>query len=160
MILYSLIGWLLVAAHPFHVAVCEINHNSSSQKLEITQKVFIDDLETAVNKAYDVKLLLGNPKQHASAKELIGRYATERFNVVSDNKKMELAYLGFELESDQAFLYFESKKIKKPAELRITFTVLLEQFADQSNLVHLKGWGDRKTLYLSGKKGADNWILP
>ena len=34
--------------HPFHVSVCEIYHNSKTNSLEISMKLFTDDLELSI----------------------------------------------------------------------------------------------------------------
>ena len=44
-ILHTYVLLSLVAFHPFHISVCEINYNLESESLEITHKLFWDDFQ-------------------------------------------------------------------------------------------------------------------
>ena len=39
-----------IGIHPFYIAVTEINHNVTEKSLEITCKVFAEDIEQAIEK--------------------------------------------------------------------------------------------------------------
>jgi hypothetical protein len=70
--------WLLagiaVFIHPLFVSVTEINHNAKEKTLEISCKVFTDDLEKAIEKSANIKLDLFNIKDKAAAEKAVTEY--------------------------------------------------------------------------------------
>ena len=65
-----LIG-LLNVAHPFFMSVIDINHNAKDATLEISVRVFSDDLEKTLQQFSKQKIDILNPAQ----KELIEKLA-------------------------------------------------------------------------------------
>ena len=45
-----------MAIHPFHVSVCEIEFDQKTEALQITQRIFLDDIETWVKKNFCERL--------------------------------------------------------------------------------------------------------
>ena len=45
------------AFHPFYISITEINHNAKDKTLEISCKMFAEDLEETLNKNYKTKKL-------------------------------------------------------------------------------------------------------
>ncbi|MES2629613.1 MAG: DUF6702 family protein [Bacteroidota bacterium] len=157
--LYLLLTLLFPAVHPFHVAVCELNQNPKAGTVELTHKIFIDDLEKAVEKSTGKNLLLGNPKEHPDAKQLIGNYVVQHFLLKIDGQVLKSGYVGFETDNDQVFVYFEGRVKGKPKKLEITYTPFNEVFDDQSNIVHLKFGNVKQSLYLHKNKPTDTVSL-
>ena len=48
--------------HPLYISVTEMEYNPKEQALEISCKVFTDDLEKGLGKANDAKVDMYNPK--------------------------------------------------------------------------------------------------
>ncbi len=61
--------WLAIAVlgffHPFYVSVTEINHNAKEQTLEISCKMFAEDLEEILKKNYKTAIDLSAEKPQA-----------------------------------------------------------------------------------------------
>ncbi len=155
--IFAFLALLFTAKHDYHVAVCEINHKNGL--LQITQKIFIDDLEKSIEKKQGVKLLLGNVNQHQKAKEIIGNYLLAHFQLKSANKNLALTYLGYELENEQLFAYLQTKSPTKIKQLAVNFTLLFDTFSDQANLVHFNINGKKQSLFLDASKpsGTTSW---
>lgn len=136
-------------AHDFHVGICELKYNQKAALIEVTHKIFTDDLEKAIEKQSGKRLLLGNPKQTPDAKQLIGKYISLHFSIKSNGKLIPLNYLGYEIDNDQLFIYLEAKVTTKPKNLELFNNSLIEVFADQSNIIHLDFPGQKKSLYFN-----------
>ena len=54
--------FLIALMHPFYVSVIDINHNNKEASLEISVRTFTTDLENRLEKEYNVKLDLSDPK--------------------------------------------------------------------------------------------------
>ena len=46
---YTLILWWSIIFHPFFVSVTEINHNAKNHSVEVSCRMFYDDLERALD---------------------------------------------------------------------------------------------------------------
>src|SRR5688572_1645928 len=88
------------ALHPFYVSVTEVHHNAKDKTLEISCKIFADDMEDILEKNYKKAVDLSNEKQLAQNNGLIAHYISSHFSVAADDRKRTLDYLGFEKESE------------------------------------------------------------
>lgn len=145
-----LIIFLRIFLHPFHVSVCEINHDQKTNALQITHRIFIDDMENALNKAYDVQLDIMNPDDPDQITKLIGKYVIDRFKITVDHKVRNLIYIGYELDEDAIWCYMEIKGISGLEEIEVFNTILFETYDDQSNIIHVKYQGKIKSFRLMG----------
>jgi len=59
------------SAHKFYVSVTQVVYNEATKTIELSSRIFIDDLEKALQKRHQTKLYLDTPKQHPEAKEFI-----------------------------------------------------------------------------------------
>lgn len=148
--------------HPFHVSVCEIYHNSKTKTLEVSLKIFTDDLELAIQKGGNSNFQLLDQSADQIDEKQIGKYVSEKFKVSINNRQEDLTFLGFEFDQDAVLCYFESGKIKKISEVEIRNSLMTEIFDDQINLTHFQYQDEMKSLKTSkevplGKIDASNW---
>ena len=134
--IHILISLSIYLLHPFHVSVCEITFNKESGGLEISQRIFIDDLETTLNNKYDQQLDLLNPTDRPLLRKLLNNYLTASIQISINEKLMEFQFLGYELEEVGIWCYLEIQKIEKIDRLTINNEILMEEFDDQSNIIH------------------------
>src|SRR5947208_11289244 len=95
--------WLIVFAlsnfnsqHPIFVSVTEIGHNAADKTLEISCKIFTDDLETALRKKYNTKIDLLDVKLRSVMNPIVNEYIQKHLSIVTDGKRASLQFLGFE----------------------------------------------------------------
>lgn len=148
-ILFALAIISLSFTHDYHVAISAVTSNNTNKSLEITQKIFLEDLEKAILEENKVKLYIGTDKQHSNCKELIGDYIKNHLILSIEGKKQNLNYLGFEQENELIFAYFETPKIAKLKSISIVNTILLDTFSDQANIMHFKVNEQKQTLYFN-----------
>lgn len=145
--------------HPFHVSVCEINFNEGSKSLEITHKIFLDDLENALKDEYGGKIDLMNIRNPGKIDEMVKNYVSNHFIVSVDEKEVSANFIGSEVEEDAMWVYLEVPKVKRLSEIKVQNTILFQQFADQVNLVHIKNNGKLKSIKLTPRKKEDKVIF-
>ncbi len=139
-------GWL---AHPFHVSVCDIEVNSEKQTLEISQRIFLDDLETALRKTPGWEALdVTKPADEALFNNLMKKYITDHIAINVNGQRVQLTYLGHEREADAMWCYIEATGVKNVNSIEVKNTILLETYDDQVNLVHIKNKGKIRSLKL------------
>ncbi len=127
--------------HPFHVSVCDIAYKDRQKTLQVAQRVFLDDLEQALNKRFGVNLDISNKATATYRDSLIQAYLFENLHITVDGKERKRVYIGNEVEEDGMWCYIEYQGVKKFKALQVSSTVFLEIFADQANIIHYK-YGD------------------
>jgi len=151
------LGWLVIM-HPFHLSLTEINYNPESQKLEISQKIFWDDLEIALSGFHDKSIDFLNPDNKELLSKQVNSYLLAHNSIWVEGKLIALSVLGFEVEEDAAWFYLESAQTQRPNSIKISSSILVEDFADQKNVVQYYFEAHKpKSLILS--KGSPSGTL-
>lgn len=160
MILLHIFASLLLSFHPFHVSVMSIHHASDENTLQITLKIFADDLEEALNdeqfrtpeQAF-VDVL--NPKDPQSLDQYVEKYLRKHMNLKVNGKDVKAAYLGKEVEDMAMWCYFEVSDVKQLESIQVRSSILTEIFDDQINIVHVNYGGVIKSMKLAGNRLLD-----
>jgi hypothetical protein len=127
-----------VGMHPIHISVTEINYNEKSKSLQITNRVFTDELELGVRaQRKEAELDLLEPKNGITTKQLVQDYLTTHIKIKIDGKPVKLNFLGFEREDISIVSYIEIENVKKLKTIEVFNDIITEIHDDQSNLVHV-----------------------
>ena len=146
----SLLFGFLLSFHPIHLSITEIEHNEKSKALQITMRIFIDDLELSIQKKInDEELDLLDPGKGRTTDQLVKEYLADRVKVKVDKKAVKATYLGNEIEGPAMICYIEVENVKKFSTIEITNLVILETHDDQSNLVNVNYKEKVKSLRLT-----------
>lgn len=150
MVQYVLLLWFL---HPIHVSVTEINFNEKNKSLEITSRIFIDDLELSIRAGKrNESLDLLHPGEGVTTDQLAGEYLREHLRVKVDGKSPKINYLAHEIDDLAMVCYLEIEGVRKLRTIEVTNSVIQETHADQSNLVHVTYRGPVKSMRLTRDK--------
>ncbi len=141
--------------HKFYVSVCQIDFNSKTNSLEITLKIFTDDLENTLEAQGTGKLYLGSERESEDADRFIFNYIKTNFNLKLENRQVQLNYLGKEVELDVTWCFIEVLDVEKITNITVTNTILIEQFEDQTNIVHVKVENNQKSMLLHKARVTD-----
>jgi hypothetical protein len=136
------------ALHPFYVSVTEINHNEKDKSLEITCKIFTDDMENVLKQNFKTTVDLSDQKQKEKNDKLITAYIKKNLNIAADKKSVQLNYVGYEKDSEAVFCYFEIINISTVKELDVSNSILQDLTEDQINIMHVFVNGIRKSYKL------------
>ncbi len=123
-------------AHPLHFSITSVDYDQESGSLQISAKLFSDDLQDALKK---------EGFQEVNDTSILA-YFSKNFLVKINTKDRPWAFIGFETEEDVTFVYLEIKSKKTPKSISITNTLILNLFQDQTNVVHLDLEGDKFTF--------------
>jgi hypothetical protein len=150
LIVYSWLGFV----HPFHISLTEIRQNNQTRKLEIAQKIFWDDLEIGLKGFHKVEINFLNPKDRTKLTAQVESYLLSQQEIWLDGKKANLTLLGFEIEGDAAWFYFESAPINWKNKIEVRNSVLIQDFPDQQNIIQIypKGKSMKNMLLRKGKE--------
>lgn len=130
------LGWL-VFAHPFHISLTEIKWNKDTEHLEISQKIFWDDLEIALSGYHDESIDFLNPANKEKLDKQIEIYLQEHNKIWVADNQVTVNFIGYEIEDDAAWFYLESEKVKEPTSIKVKNSLLVSDFSDQKNVVQV-----------------------
>jgi hypothetical protein len=159
--------WLMVfsltvflkPAHPIFVSVTEINHNAAGKTLEISCKIFTDDLEQTLRLQNKTTVDLLNPASKQAMNVLVNNYIQKHLQVKADDKTTVLQFLGFEQQEEGIISYFEVKNIAVVKKLDVTNTILYEIKPQQMQIIHVMVGGERKSSRLNNPEEKVSFLF-
>lgn len=131
--------------HPFHISICEIEHDQESKSLQITSRLFQDDFELALARDGKPDAFFQRSPESEINQELKLFFETH-LKVSVDSKSLDHQFLGFEIEDNVVWCYLEIEDVKSFNEISVQYSVLLDTFNDQINLAHVRYQGMVKSL--------------
>lgn len=138
--------------HPFYISLTEIKYNSKESSLEISQKIFWDDLEVQLAELHESKIDFLKPKDKAHLDKILKQYILQNNEILVNGKKAELNYLGYEIEEDAAWFYLEAKQIPLPQKVEVRNSILHKHFDSQQNIINFYLDKNPKSLILINGK--------
>jgi hypothetical protein len=134
--------------HPFYVSVTEVTHNAKTQSVEISCRMFYDDLEHVLEKQYRTKLDIVKPTNKVELNKLINDYVHKHLVIKIDGKVLNPAYVGYEIQEDGAWAYLEVKGVPKARKIEVHDELLYSEHTEQINMLHVTVNGERKSTKL------------
>ncbi|PHR14882.1 MAG: hypothetical protein COA40_01555 [Aequorivita sp.] len=135
-------------AHKFYVSITKIEYVKEKKSLQIITKIFIDDIEDALQQRYDSSLSLGTKKETKTTDEDVKQYILSKLKIHVNGKSVKLDYIGKEYDTDMLVAYIEVTNITALNAIEIENKTLFEMFPEQQNIIHLKTPNSRKSLML------------
>lgn len=149
LLLFAVLFLSSFSAHKFYVSVTQIDYVPSKKRVEITSRIFIDDLEKGLNKRFNKKVNLTSTKELPEAEELIKSYLKEKIKISINKKPQNIEFLAREVEGDVLILYTKIAFSKKINTFEIYNSLLTEVYADQQNIVHTNINSNKKSILLT-----------
>lgn len=132
--------------HKFYVSVTQIDYVTNKKRIEITSRIFIDDLEKALEKRFKKKFYLTSSREIENAETLIQDYLKEKIKISINKKSQNIEYLARETEGDVLILYYKIAISKKINTLEIFNSLLTDIYNDQQNIVHVNINGNKNSF--------------
>jgi hypothetical protein len=132
--------------HKFYMAVYQINYAPQKKMLQITSRIFIDDLNSALEKKYNRKLHLEDEKEIPEESILLKKYLAEHFSLKVNGQSKTMNFLSKELDGDVLICYWNIKDIKQIKALEIYNSVMTDWNSEQQNIIHISILGKKNSL--------------
>jgi len=145
--------------HPFHVSVCEIEYDAGNEALEISHRIFFDDLEREISKLYQLQITELIDQESQMSDSIFADYFKRNFSIDTDHQKQPHSYLGYELDLDVVWIYLECENIAPFNSITIKNETLLGLFSDQANIVHVKKANQIRSFKLDGNKVEETIVF-
>ena len=132
--------------HKFYVGVFQVDYFKEKKAVQITTRLFIDDLEKALHKKYNKHFYITTKDEVADANTYIAKYLDEKLKIKINNKIQSIQFLTKEQEENIVICYLKINFKDNIKDLEITNSVLTDVFTEQQNLAHLNINGNKKTI--------------
>ena len=146
--LNSILSIILPLLHPFYVSITSVDYNEQAHRVEISSRIFFDDLEAALKDGRDLKIDLINPTDKSATDSLLATYFGNHFRLWVNGKPVPVHYIGYEIDADVAWCFLEAVNIDRVEKLRIDNRILFDHFPKQSNILHVTAYGKRQSTKL------------
>jgi len=124
------------AEHPFYVSITEIHIKPSQQLVQLSCRMFTDDLEDALRRLNGVPADLLVPKDEATVNALLNAYVQARVQVQVNGVPQQLQFIGYESDEEAVWVHFEGKLTETPGRVDINNSLLFDFLPGQTNMVH------------------------
>jgi hypothetical protein len=122
---------------------------SQKKRIEISSRIFIDDLEKALHKKYNKKPNLTAANELLEAENMIKSYYNEKIKIVINKKPQKMEYLAKEIEGDVLIIYSKIAISKKINTFEIYNSLLTETFEEQQNIVYTNINSNKKSFLMT-----------
>ena len=152
-------GPVISNVHPFYVSVTEINHNATDKTLEISVKIFTDDMEKTLKQNYKTPIDIIKPKDKVSLAKMMTEYLNNHLKITVDGTMVSFRYIGNETDDSYAFVYLQVDNIAAVKKIEITNSLLYDFIDKEINIMHVVVNGNRKSTKLEypETKAAFEW---
>ena len=123
-------------AHKFYMSITDMEYNPTTKSLQISMKLFVDDLELVLERECEIKCFLGTEKEHPKSNEFIKAYVGTHFFVEQSKGSLPVTFIGKEVDKDYAWIYLQVKNFKVKDQTLLTNSMLFDYFNEQTNKVN------------------------
>lgn len=135
--------------HKFYVGIYQVNYASDKKMLQITTRIFVDDLNSALEKKFKKKFHLGEKNVGEDEVVLMNKYIFENFRIAVNGKPEPLDYRSCEMENNVIVGYYRITDIANVKTLACTNKVLFDFVTEQQNIIQTSVGGNKQNLLLT-----------
>ena len=135
--------------HKFYVAIFQVQFVPEKKRIQITSRIFLDDLNKALEKKYHKKTSIGIGSEKPEELLLLKKYFSENLILKVNGQSQSRNYLSSEGEEDVLVTYLTIKEITKIQNLNIQNSLLMDWNSEQQNIMHFTANGTKNSLNFS-----------
>ena len=148
--------FIYVAPHRFYSAIFQINFEKSKKRVEITARIFTDDLNQTLKKIYKKEVKLGSKKESKDDIEILKKYLTSNIKFTINGKPTIFDFISKEEDNNISICYLKINNVSKITTLEVENSVLIELFPEQQNIIQFQNGDKKQSLLLSSEKIIGN----
>ena len=107
-----------------------------------------------IQKEFNVKLDLSQANQKEQANKYINLYMQKKLALQSGGVKYKMDFVGYEIQKESTWSYFEIKEVKQIKQLNVFCEILFGIDPNQINILHTTVGGVRKSYELTTPKNS------
>lgn len=150
-LIYPLIGILFLSLsaftfHKFYMGVFQVEYAADKKMIQITSRIFADDLNNGMEKKYHKKTFVGTEKETPADVDQLKKYLAENFTIKVNGQSKPITFLSKEVEGDVLICYSRIKDIDKFKTIEISNTILVDWNSEQQNITHISAFGTKRSV--------------
>tara|TARA_B110000881_G_scaffold215976_1_gene230841 strand:- start:3124 stop:3621 length:498 start_codon:yes stop_codon:yes gene_type:complete len=154
-LLLLIIPMLSFSAHKYYLSLTQINFIPESKSVQIIINVFMDDIETALNKDYNIDLQLTTEKELTENDVYFKKYLNEKLHFKVNAVAKKFNYIGKEYDGELVYFYLEIEDISDVNQIEISNKILIKHFPKQENLIKSKVGKINKSVLLNAENYSE-----
>jgi hypothetical protein len=153
------IGLCSFSYHKFYVSIYQVDFVPEKKRVEITARIFIDDLNLALEQEFKTKINLGEISETSQDVLFLEKYLTKHLRISIDGKEKSVLFLSKEIENNVVIVYLKISDVKKINAIKIHNNALLELYEDQQNIIQTNFLKKKKNYIFTGDYFVESIIL-
>lgn len=141
-----------MALHKFYVAIHQINYVPQKKMVQITSRIFLDDLNDALENKFHKKTFIGTEKESPEDEVMLKKYLAEKFTLKVNGQVKPMNFLSKELENNVLICYLNIKEVSKINSLEVQNSIITEVYSEQQNIIQSNINGVKENLLLTDEK--------
>jgi len=127
-------------SHEFHLSNSTINYNTEKNAIQVSMRMFIDDLELALEPVAGDSLQICTRKEDRKAEDHIYSYILDHLVIEAEGEVLSPVFIGKEPSDDLAavWCYLEFENVASLSTISITNTIMIELYDDQKNMTNIQ----------------------
>lgn len=135
--------------HEYYVSVTKIDFVKEKKAVQITSRLFTDDLESALRQQYGDTLRLNSKQNEKLISDYIGSYIKKTLFVTINGNPKKLNFIGNEYDLDVVISYMEIENVEQITTLKVSNKILYDVYSNQENIVRTHINSKNKTFILN-----------
>lgn len=149
LILFVAIGLLSFGMHKFYTAIYQIEFVPKKKMIQITTRIFYDDLNEALEAKYHKRTFIGTEKETPEDLVVLKKYLAEKFIIKVNGQSKSMNFISKEVEDNVLICYLSIKEIAKIKTLEVENTIIMEKHSEQQNIIQANFNGEKQSLLLT-----------
>lgn len=133
-IFVALLCTVLAAMHPYYIGVTELKFDQKSKTMDLSCKLFIDDLQNAILKSSEQKTNLTHRTE--LNKTLINNYLQSKIKVTVGKQPLSLKFMGWDIEEEGIWCFFEASYKGNFRSVSVCNQALYGELETQTHFLH------------------------
>lgn len=152
-------GTMSFALHKYYVSITQVNYSDKDKSIQITCRLFIDDIESTLNTRYGIESKLATKNELKNIDSYVEKYLRNNVKIHINGKETAYNFIGKEYDTDVMKCYLEIPfpEKKNLQTLEISNTLMFDMYPDQQNIIHFKIGDIKKSFVLL--KGDSKAVL-
>jgi hypothetical protein len=138
--------------HKFYVGLFQIKYASQKKEVQITARIFVDDLDEALQKEYKQQFHLGTIKEIPQSTDFVKKYLAKKVKIKINNTPKSFEFLSSEMNGQTLICYLKIKEVAKISSFEVENSLLMEVYEEQQNIIQMEINGKKQNLLLTSDK--------
>lgn len=147
----AIVSCLAFTTHKFYTAIYQINFVPKNKMVQITTRIFVDDLNEALENKFHKKAFLGSNNETPEDVDFLKKYLSEKFILKINGQQKPMLFLSKEVEDNILICYLKCVDISKITTLDVQNTIITEIHGEQQNIIQANFNNKKSSLLLDSE---------